>query len=181
MKDKNRRDVKTILYPLIPTEEIERSHGRDLRWSKPTKLLRSSVSFIKILDENRSQSSTRHRLQPEREFRRISYSCTHLAQKLFLRIQADGRAVFGNLLFYLPMARDFYAFYKSMRQIYIYTSQTKYGSSKTNGPYICPERLAHVRFSVRVRVRAGIILGNKRLQAWSVLFTWSLALSYLSE
>ena len=45
------------------------------------------------------------------------------------------------------------------------------GSSKKNGPYICPERLAHVRFSVRVRVRAGIILGNKRLQAWSVLFT----------
>ena len=45
------------------------------------------------------------------------------------------------------------------------------GSSKKNGPYICPGRLAHVRFSVRVRVRAGIVLDNKRLQAWSVLFT----------
>ena len=45
--------------------------------------------------------------------------------------------------------------------------ETKVGSSKNKGPYICPERLAHVR----CRVRAGIILGNKRLQAWSVLFT----------
>ena len=42
--------------------------------------------------------------------------------------------------------------------------RTACGSSKKNGPYICPGRLAHVRFRVRVRVRAGIILENKRLQ-----------------